>query len=170
MMPVSTTFWIHHFGLIPHSEGGYFREVYRSSEAIPHDGLPKRFDGERSFITSIYYLLEGRQPSRLHKLHADEIWYFHAGSALTMHLFGSNGDYSTVALGHDPGIGQQFQAVIPAGTWFGAVVNTREAYALVSCTVAPGFDYRDWVLGDREELLRAYPAQTDIIMALTSGS
>jgi uncharacterized protein len=167
IMFLSATYWIRHLGLIPHPEGGYFRELYRSGESIPHQALPGRYSGDRPFLTSIYYLLEGRFPSRIHRLHSDEIWHYHTGSPLTMHTIAPDGTLRTLRLGGDPGSGEQFQFVIPAGTWFGARVEDRESYTLVGCTVAPGFMYDDWKLGRRETLVAEYPAHRHIIEALT---
>jgi uncharacterized protein len=169
-MPLSATFWIRKLELIPHPEGGYFREVYRSRESVKHDALPERYSGDRSFMTSIYYLLESQRPSYFHRLHSDEIWHFHTGSALVMHMISPEGRYNAVHLGGDPAVGEQYQAVVPAGSWFGARVAARDSYALVGCNVAPGFHYNDWMLARQEDLLEAYPGYRDIILDLTPDS
>lgn len=166
-MSHSATYWIRLLGLIPHSEGGYYREIHRSKEIIPRNALPGRYTGDRSFLTSIYYLVEGGRPSRLHRIHSEEIWHFHAGNELTLHMISGEGNHSTIRLGDDPALGQHFHAVIPADTWFGAIVSLRTSYALVSCTMSPGFDYNDWTLARRDRLIEQYPDHHNLIIALT---
>lgn len=160
-------FWIAHLDLQPHPEGGYFREIYRSAEQIPATGLPARYAGPRACSTAIYFLLEGRQVSRLHRLASDESWHFYAGSALTVHLIDPAGQYRACQLGSAPERGEAFYVVIPAGCWFGATVNAPAAYTLVGCTVAPGFDFADFELGRRADLLARYPQHAGLIERLT---
>ena len=160
-------YWVQRLALNEHPEGGHFREVYRSHERIGAASLPSRYDGARSFSTSIYFLLQGGEVSRLHRLKSDELWHFYAGSPLTIHVLSEQGDYSTVVLGSDPERGEEFQAVVKAGWWFGATVNDSASYSLVGCTVAPGFDYQDFELADREELARAFPQHRQMIVRLT---
>jgi predicted cupin superfamily sugar epimerase len=154
-------YWIAHLGLIPYrEEGGFFRQVYRSSDTLT--ALPARYSGPRCASTSIYYLLKSGQCSRLHRLKSDEIWHFYAGSRLTLHIIEPGGRYTTSVLG--PGA---FQIVARAGDWFGATVNDPDSYSLVGCTVAPGFDIADHEMGDRAALQREYPQHHAIIEKLT---
>ncbi len=162
-------YWITALGLTRHPEGGYFRETYRSAGTIAAAALAGVFGGERAFATSIHYLLTGDDFSALHRIKSDELWHFHAGSPLTVHLIGPDGGYAELRLGSDPGRGEAFQGVVPAGTWFGARVADPGGYALVSCTVAPGFDFADFELGRREELLRLFPRHAEVIERLTRG-
>jgi len=155
--------------LQPHPEGGWYRESYRSAESIPQDALPERFPGPRRFATAIYFLLTSDSCSALHRIKSDELWHFHAGSALTLHLFDPDADYRALLLGPDPRSGESFQALAPAGCWFGATVEQPESFALVGCTVAPGFDFADFELGERAALLREYPSQRRLIERLTRG-
>jgi predicted cupin superfamily sugar epimerase len=159
--------WIRRLGLAPHPEGGCFREIYRSAEIIPLQGLPERFAGPRSFSTSIYFLLEGKECSRFHRLKADEIWHFYTGSPLTIHLISPEGGYGTLALGPDIEKGEHFQAILPAGHWFGASVDHVESFALIGCTLAPGFDFQDFEIAQRVSLTRAFPQHEEIIRRLT---
>lgn len=159
--------WIDALGLEPHIEGGYYREIYRSGEIFPAEALPRRYSGARCFATAIYFLLKSGQVSRLHRLRSDEIWHFYAGGPLTLHLLAPGADYRSVRLGADPDDGQQLQAVVPSGVWFGAAVDAPDSFALVGCTVAPGFDFADFELGRRDELSARFPQQSDLIRRLT---
>jgi len=153
-------------GLIPHPEGGFFAETYRAAESVRAEHLPARFGGDRSFSTAIYFLLVSGHPSHLHRLHADELWHFHEGSPVTIHVLEPAGGYRTIRLGAAISEGETFQAAIPAGCWFGAEVLAPDSYALVGCTVAPGFDYVDFELGERAALLAAYPEHRELIERL----
>ena len=163
-------YWIDALGLKPHPEGGYYRESYRARGAIPAKGLPPSFRGPRSFSTAIYFLLEGSRRSMLHRIRSDELWHFYRGTAVVLHIINAKGRYSQVRLGPNPGKGEVLQAVVPAGCWFGAKPANRRSYGLVGCTVAPGFDFRDFELGNRTSLIRRYPQHRRVIEELTSGS
>lgn len=155
------TYWIEKLGLEAHPEGGYFREIYRASETIGADGLPDRFLGDRSFSTSIYFLLTENIFSALHRIQSDELWFFHVGSSLSVHMIDPDGDYTCFNIGPDG----PFQVVVPAGCWFGATVD--EGFALVSCAVAPGFDFDDFELAKRDGLVKIFPQHKDLIERLT---
>ena len=158
---------IQKLNLSPHPEGGYFRETYRSDESIPGRHMPRRYIGERSFSTSIYFLLKGKQFSAFHLLQSDEIWHFHLGSPLTIYCIATDGKRTDILLGHDIDEGQRPQAVIEKGTWFAAAVNDRSSYSLVGCTMAPGFDFADFTLGERKILIDSFPQHGKIIRELT---
>lgn len=166
---MSAKYWIEKLKLKKHPEGGYHREVYRSEDLIREDALPERFKGSRAFSTSVYFLLKGNDISRLHRLKSDELWHFYQGSPLTIHVIGKNGEYSQINLGNNFEKGEVSQAVVPAGFWFGAEVSDAESFALVGCTVAPGFDFSDFELGKRRELLTLYPQHKAIIEKLTKA-
>lgn len=154
--------WIDELRLQPHPEGGWFRETYRSADSIPAAALPPRFAGARAFSTSIYFLLPAGAFSAFHRIRSDEVWHFHDGDALELHLLHPDGRHEVRPVG--PGA---FQAVAPAGCWFGARVAAGGRYALVGCTVAPGFDFADFEMARRGDLLSQFPACADIIRALT---
>jgi uncharacterized protein len=158
--------WITNLALKPHPEGGFFGEVYRSADSIPAACLPRGFNGPRSISTSIYYLLRSGEKSALHRLRSDETWYFHTGSPLTLVMLAGN-QSKKVSLGMDVSNGQFLQFVIPAGTWFGAFVPGPGSFALCSCHVAPGFDFDDFEIGSRGELLRQFPNCANDIEMLT---
>ena len=160
--------WIDALGLVPlPEEGGWYREVYRAAESIPQEALPERFSGARCFATSIYYLLPGNEFSAFHRIHQDETWHFYEGSALTVHLLDAEGAYRTLHLGRDPAAGEHFQATIPAGTLFAATVDDAEGFALVGCTVAPGFEFADFEAPSGARLLDRYPQHAALIRRLT---
>ena len=159
--------WIEQLNLQPHPEGGWFRETYRSDEVVPASALPDRFGGERCFSTSIYFLLEGENISALHRIKSDEVWHFYDGASLTIHVIAPNGEYSEIRLGRNSDAGEALQAIVPAGCWFGADLEDKESYALVGCTVAPGFDFTDFEMADRDSLLKLYPRHMEIITRLS---
>ncbi|NVN90034.1 MAG: cupin domain-containing protein [Desulfuromonadales bacterium] len=161
----SATFWINTLGLIPHPEGGWFRETYRASESIPPAGLPDRFNGPRSLCTAIYFLLERGQFSALHRIRSDEIWHFHEGAPLIVSVLTPEGEQYDIPLGRDAKSGERFQAVVPAGCWFGA--EPQGDFSLVGCTVAPGFDFNDFEMADRTDLTSRFPQHGTLIQHLT---
>jgi uncharacterized protein len=160
-------YWIERLGLEPHPEGGWYRETFRSELLLPP--LPG-YAGRRVASTDIYYLLESSQRSTLHRLRSEERWHFHAGGALTVFAILPDGRRMDLRLGGDPERGQELQAGVPAGSIFGAQVEASDDperdYALVSCTVAPGFDFQDFELCERAELLAAYPEHRELIERL----
>jgi len=159
--------WIQKLKLLRHPEGGFYKEVYRSTETISHKSLPKRFNGNRSISTSIYFLLENDQFSSFHRLESDEIWHFYAGSPLIIHIIASDGSYRIEKLGLNIDEDQRPQITIPTGTWFAAEVIDKSSYSLIGCTVAPGFDFDDFELAERKSLINHFPHLETIINKLT---
>lgn len=153
--------------MLPHPEGGYFVETYRSAETISCTALPQRFGGDRAFGTGIYFLLENHHFSALHRIQSDEIWHFYAGGSLEVFVIHNDGRLKVVKLGPNPDNGEVFQAVVPAGVWFGSKPASTSTYSLVGCTVAPGFDFEDFELAQRSDLLALYPQHQRIIEMLT---
>jgi hypothetical protein len=152
--------------LKPHPEGGFFSEIYRSQESIDSQALPDRYNGNRNFSTSIYFLLNKEQVSLFHRISSDEIWHFYSGSPVIIHCLDKVG-YRLFKLGNDLHQAQDPQLVIKAGTWFAAEVENKNSYSLVGCTVAPGFDFKDFIFGKRDELLKLYPQHQELILNLT---
>jgi uncharacterized protein len=155
--PMNASDWIRHLKLRPHPEGGYFRETYRAGETIAATALPRRYNGSRAFSTAILFLLKSGQVSHLHRLTSDELWHFYTGSPLPIHVFLDNGDYQPLRLHSSLIRSAMPQAVVPAGNWFGATVDHPQSYALVGCTVTPGFDFKDFELADRTLLQHIDP-------------
>ncbi len=160
-------YWVQKYQMQPHPEGGFFVETYRSAESISHAALPARFGGNRSFSTGIYFLLENHHFSAFHRIQADEMWHFYAGQPLSVYVIHPDGVLETIKLGANPEQGEVFQAVVPAGTWFGSKPSPDSEYSLVGCTVAPGFDFEDFEMATRQELLTTYPQHAEIIRLLT---
>lgn len=152
--------------LKPHPEGGYFKETYRSNEKIGGE-LVKEFPAGRSFGTAIYYLLEGTGISKFHRIKSDETWHFYEGTSATIHIIHPDGLYEALYLGKDIESGYQFQHVVPANSWFGVSVDNADGYILAGCTVAPGFDFSDFEIGDAYKLKQAFPDHKEIIENLT---
>ncbi|HQN20236.1 MAG TPA: cupin domain-containing protein [Syntrophobacteraceae bacterium] len=159
--------WIEELNLSKHPEGGYYRQTYRSKESVRKEHLPDRFSGPRAFSTAIYYLLPGDEVSRFHRLQSDEVWHFHAGSSLTLYIIDDEGSLVQMELGASIERGEALQVVIGAGKWFGALVNDPASYSLVGCTVSPGFEYEDFEIGDRQDLIQKFPRHHRIIEKLT---
>ncbi|WP_374377746.1 cupin domain-containing protein [Dongia sp.] len=153
--------------LQPHPEGGFYRETYRATEAIPNAGLPARFHGDRAHSTAIYYLLRAGERSKLHRIKSDEVWHFYEGDALTIIALSPGGQLIETTLGRDFARGQVPQHVVPAGFWFGALPAKGSAFTLAGCTVAPGFDFADFDLGERSKLLHEFPQHRAWIERLT---
>lgn len=143
--------------LQPHPEGGWYKETYRADAKV----------GDRAVATGIYFLLTSDNVSNFHRIDADEMWHFYAGDPLTVHMIDDAGEYSTLSIGPNSGAGQVFQAVVPAGVWFGSSVDRPDGYALVGCTVSPGFDFAGFELAEREALTARFPAHNKIIKRLT---
>ncbi len=161
-------FCIEHLHLLHHPEGGYYRETYRSSGTYAFTNSPL-FSGSRSFATAIYYLLQSTDHSKLHKIHSDELWFFHAGDPLKVFTFPKKGAPSSFTLGLSAEKGEVLQETVPAESWFGACLANpeSESYSLVSCVVAPGFEFRDFTFADKTTLLKKFPNNREIIERLT---
>jgi uncharacterized protein len=143
-----------------HPEGGFYAETYRSESAIDTE------NGKRQLITSIYFLLRSEDVSHFHRIQSDELWFWHEGSSLSVHLLGSNG-HKILKLGPVTELGSFPQHLVKANTIFGSSVDEPESYALVSCVVAPGFDFRDFELFKADDLLPLFPEAEGIIHRLT---
>jgi predicted cupin superfamily sugar epimerase len=164
----SADFWIQKLDLSPlPEEGGMYREVYRSDGFIPQSALPDSFDDRRCYSTAIYYLLEYPEFSAFHRLNQDEIWHFYDGSALNVHIIDPDGNYSCRKLGRDVDNDETLQLVIEAGCIFAAELQAPGSYALIGCTVAPGFDFADFEVPEQDVLLKSYPHHADVIKKLT---
>jgi hypothetical protein len=159
--------WIEKLRLEPHPEGGYFRQTYRSETVIAREALPSGFTGARTVSTAIYFLLEGKNFSAFHRLRSDEVWHFYAGSPVSVHVIEPDGKYSLITVGNDLDAGEDLQAVVRAGCWFASHVADWKSFAVVGCTVAPGFDFEDFEMGKRGELAVRFPEQRELIERLT---
>lgn len=158
---------IRFLNLQPHpKEGGFFRETYRAAEAFSGEALPERYGSRRSHSTCIYYLLTPGTFSALHLLQTDEIFHFYLGGPVRMLQLDPDGQSRTIVLGPDLLAGQQVQVVVPRGVWQGSYLEGGD-FALLGCTVAPGFEYVDYQEGRRDDLIARYPTQEGLIRRLT---
>jgi predicted cupin superfamily sugar epimerase len=146
--------------LAPHPEGGWYRETHRSAQLVR-----SAEHGERAAFTSILFLLEAPQVSRFHRIDAEELWNWHAGSPLDVQVLKEGEPRKTHRLG--PSAEETFQAVVPAGSWFAAEVASPGNWSLVGCVVAPGFEFRKFEMADRKELLADHPLEAETILRLT---
>jgi len=142
--------------LEPHPEGGYYKETYRCEQEIPVRSK------QRNVSTAIYFLLENDNKSHFHKIKSDELWFYHQGETLEILLI-ENGELRSIFLGNNVTAGEVPQAMVPANTWFASRMKYAKGYALVSCTVAPGFDFEDFEMGKKSELLKEFPTLGKII-------
>lgn len=132
------------YNLFPHPEGGFYRETYRSD-----------------FSTGIYYLLTKGHKSSLHRIKSDEMWHFYGGDAIIIVEIDSNGQVKETKL-------DRFNAqyVVLANVWFGAYLPKDSEYALTGCTVSPAFHFKDFELGNKEQMLIDFPSAKTIIEKL----
>ena len=143
----------------PHPEGGFYKETYRSIETC--------IDETRNLKTAIYFLLRSEDVSHFHRIKSDEMWYYHAGSPLIIHSIDDQGIYKEQKVGINFSECEIPQYLVPKNTIFGSSVLENNSYSLVSCAVAPGFDFRDFELFTSEELLKDFPEHKEIIARLT---
>ncbi len=163
--------------LLPHPEGGFYRETYRAAyqvalteDAAPSPpGTPSSIPSSitpptTSSVTSIHYLLQGDDYSGFHRIAYPELWYFHDGEPLTVHEIDAAGQYRARTLGRGPDHHLSF-AVEP-GTWFAAELPGKSGFALVSCAVAPAFDFAKFEMAKRADMIARYPALAEILARL----
>lgn len=164
-MNPKSKFYIQKLQLEKHPEGGYFREIYRSAEMFTTDYPGRR--KKRNYSTSIYFLLDGKQISKFHKLRSDELWHFYDGSSVIIHLIDEEGKYSKIYLGKNLVDGEVYQTAIKKNNWFAAEVADKKSFTLVGCTVSPGFDFSDFEFGKRDLLVKQFPELEELINRLT---
>lgn len=160
-MPDKAKYLIDKLKLQPHPEGGHFREVYRSDELVFKENLPKRYQGDRAFSTSIYFLLERGEISVFHRIKSDETWYFHDGDTMEIFMIDLKGNLHKKMLGPVIDEGNCLQLTIERGQWFAA--RSTGDYTLVGCNVSPGFDFSDFEMAYHSYLIRLYPQHKAII-------
>ena len=167
-MPFTAKQIIDLLGLVPlPREGGWYRETYRADLHLPAAALAPRYSADRSAGTAIYYLLKPGHVSELHTLPGDEVFHFYLGSPVRMLQLWPGGTGREVVLGTDLAAGQVPQCVVPAGVWQGTKLIADAGFALLGATMAPGFEYVDYVGGSRAELTAKWPVFTGRIAELT---
>jgi predicted cupin superfamily sugar epimerase len=153
--------------LLPHPEGGYYKETYRSEAKISHACLSPDFSGDRHIATGIYFLIEKGNFSALHKIKSDETWHFYFGDALEVIEIDEQGILTITKIGSHLLKGETFQYTVKANTWFGSRVSGNGNFSLVGCTVYPGFDFNDFELAKRDDLIKQFPKHQTIVTELT---
>ena len=156
-MTFSAAYYIEKLNLQAHSEGGFYGLTFVGKECVATKA------GERPGYTSIYFLLRSEDISHLHRLQSDELWYYHAGSPLTVHMIYPDGTYEAKKLGLNIANGEAPQVLVPKHTIFGSSVDEVDTFSLVGCMVSPGFDYADFELFTQEDLLKDYPQYEAVI-------
>ncbi|MBX2826942.1 MAG: cupin domain-containing protein [Flavobacteriaceae bacterium] len=153
--------------LLPHPEGGYFKETYRNPTTIPASVLGNGYSGDRNYATSIYFLLTEGNFSAFHRIVQDEQWHFYDGDTLLLHIISPEGVYERIKIGNDVLHGEVPQYTVPGGYWFASEVIQGGNYSLVGCTVTPGFDFADFEMPPRKDLVSLFPEHKAIIEQLT---
>lgn len=165
-MEKTAEYFVKSLDMIKHPEGGFYKECFTSEENITSKDLKTKFEGERILWTSIYFLLRDGEVSNFHRLKSDEMWYYHAGSSLTIYMISPSGEFITKELGLNIEKGETPQVLVPKNYIFGSAMN-KEGFSLVGCMVSPGFNFKDFELFKRKELLEKYPEKKEIIEKLT---
>jgi hypothetical protein len=146
------------YDLLPHPEGGWYKECYRSEIQLP--------ENNRNLVTSIYFLLTSENISRFHRIKSDEMWYFHQGNPVTVHTLDENG-HQKHQLGNDLSKGEHPFLIVKANTIFGSSIDQSGGFGFVSCVVSPGFSFHDFELFTTDELLKWFPNEAEIIERLS---
>jgi predicted cupin superfamily sugar epimerase len=152
-------------------EGGFFRETYRCDSAVPAEVLPARYVARthpRAACTHIYFLLRTGVVSAMHLVRSDEVFHHYLGDPVEQLRLLPGGESNVTLIGSDLAAGQVPQAIVPAGVWQGARVRGGgvHGFALLGCSVSPGFDWADFELGDAARLTSGWPQCRDLIEAL----
>jgi len=158
----SAAHWIEKLKLKAHPEGGFYNELYRSKLEVTR--VSSTLVNIYNAFTSIYYLLEGRDYSGFHRLSSDEIWYFHKGAPLLIHMIDDEGNYSSQELSDESS--GTLSYLVPAGIWFASEIPSAKGFALVSCAVAPGFEFSEFEMADQKEMVDQYPQHSKILTRL----
>ena len=143
--------YISKLGLVPHPEGGYYKEVYGNAT-----------NGKKE-ISTIYYLLENKEISAFHRLHnVVEIWYYHAGERLNIYVIGEDGNLTV----HHLYANNEMQVVIQPEEWFAAEIASQNGFCLVGCAVAPAFTFENFELASKADMLNKFPQHKELIERL----
>ncbi|ATH63319.1 uncharacterized protein ACUXOR_001690 [Staphylococcus pasteuri] len=146
-------YWIDSLNLTPHPEGGYFKESIRQPST----------ETNRAAFSSIYFLLTPSDISHFHRIDADEVWYYHDGQSLTIHMITPDGKYESVQLGPNIEDGEVMQYTVPKRTIFASSLEHDEGFCLVGCMCQPAFEYEQFELFERNELNQMYPEHQTVI-------
>ncbi len=160
---MTVEFLVQQYNMLPHPEGGYYKETYRSDAVTYFDEL----QGKRNNSTGIYFLIEKGNFSAFHKIKSDEMWHFYHGDSLEVIELHQNGELIKTRIGNNLKEGETFQYTVKANTWFASRVFQNGQFSFVGCTVCPGFDFADFELADQKLLSEQFPQHEVIIKELT---
>lgn len=144
-------------------EGGYYRETWRSKHTVPATGLPAGYNTDHTLGTCIYYLITPDSFSAMHKLPGPEIWHFYLGDPAEQIQISPGEEIKQMVFGQNIGENQQLQVIVPANTWQATRLVPGGKFALFGTTMSPGFEFSDYMPGNREELLRKFPGHKTTI-------
>lgn len=156
-------------GLRPHPrEGGWYVRTWEAEELLPSGTFADgRYVGARRTSTAIYYLLEPGTFSEMHRLGSDEIFHHYMGGAVEMLQLWPDGSSRRLVIGKDLEAGERPQTVVPRDVWQGSRLSVEEGFALLGCTVAPGFEFEDYEAGEKARLVEGWPEVAEQIARLT---
>ena len=160
-------YYIARLGMTRHIEGGAYKENYRAPLVLAQTTLTSGHNGPRAASTAIYFLLKTGEFSAFHMLASDEVLHFYDGAPLHIYEITAAGSMQVHVLGRELEQGQQFQCVIPGGSWFALRCEVENSFSLIGCTVAPAFDFADFHLDDRAALLQQFPQHAQLIREMT---
>jgi predicted cupin superfamily sugar epimerase len=166
MKSKAAKFLIEAYQLEAHPEGGYFKRTFASKDVVK---VNDRYEEQNRLASShIYYLLEDDDFSAFHRIKSDEHWHFYVGDNLILYVLDRQKNLQQIILGN-PLLteGAVFHHCIEQGQWFAASTDAKNSYSFIGCTVAPGFEERDWELAAREKLISEYPQYQDLITRYT---
>lgn len=162
-MPFSVSEIIEHLNLEPLPlEGGYFRQTYQTDRLIDSGK-----GSQRPLCTCIFFLLTPDAFSALHWLQEDEVYHFYLGDPVELFEIAEDGRLTRTVLGKDLHQGQQVQHAVFANRWQGSRLADGGNWALLGTTMAPGFTWEDFSLGNRKDLAAKFPRHQEIILHLT---
>ena len=163
-MPLTAAQIRQRLAMQPHPEGGHYVEVFRASEVVRRGS-----DGaERVSSTAIYFLLEDGDFSAFHRVSSDEAWHHYLGDPVELSIIDASGLAERRQLGSDLLGGQEPLSLVPAGAYQAArLAGIGCGFALCGCTVAPGFDFSDFELPTRAQLIGLFPQHEALICQLT---
>ena len=157
---------IEQYNLLPHPEGGWYKETYRSNASIDGALVSESISGTRSIATVIYFLLSAGNFSAFHRIKSDECWHFYAGETLEIFVLDDAGALTITRLGNNIDRGDCYQYLVPANHWFASRPASGSSFCFVGCTVSPGFDFADFEMADAATLLKQYPKHRILIEEL----
>lgn len=160
-------YWINHLKLDIHPEGGAYCRIYTSSLLIDKESLSENFHDSRPSCTHIYYLLQQNEFSAFHRIRSDELWHFYDGDTLVIYEINKDGSLTEHLLGKNSQAGESPFCFIKASNWFAAKLKPGGNFVLTGCTVSPGFDFAEFEMATKNELILKYPRLKELIIGLT---